>query len=84
MLVRDCFYISPTAPATTAGTWYGGLLPMIGMLSGSDITGDMSIGGSFYYGGGLYQGSTRGIPAADIRNGAVTESKIGERRGDGI
>ena len=38
--------------------------------------GDMSIRGSFYYGGGLYQGSTRGIPSADIRDGAVTAAKI--------
>jgi hypothetical protein len=33
--------------------------------------------GDLRYDGGLYQGSTRGIPAADIRSGAVTESKIG-------
>jgi hypothetical protein len=39
--------------------------------------GNLSIGGSFYYDGGLYQGSTRGIPAADIQSSAVTESKIG-------
>ena len=29
------------------------------------------------YDGGLYQGSTRGIPAADIQSGAVTAGKIG-------
>lgn len=32
--------------------------------------------GDLRYDGGLYQGSTRGIPAADIQSGAVTSAKI--------
>ena len=33
--------------------------------------------GDLRYDGGLYSGGTRGIPAADIRSGAVTSAKIG-------
>jgi hypothetical protein len=46
----------------------------LGLLVDSDRSA--RVYGDLRYDGGLYQGSTRGIPAADIQSGAVTRVKI--------
>lgn len=43
----------------------------------ADSDGNARVFGNLRYDGGLYYNGVRGIPSGDIRNGAITNSKIG-------